>query len=73
MVLSIEYEVPYFELQEPSGLTGDTAMHDQDIEQIRSIIDAMSRRYQARDGAVTFAGIKDGTTVKIAPAGYCWR
>lgn len=44
----------------------------QDIEQIKSIIETMSRRYQAKGGNVRFAGIEGGT-IKIAPAGFCWR
>lgn len=48
-------------------------MQNQDIEQIKSIIDAMNQRYRAKGGAVNFAGIESGKTVKIAPAGYCWR
>ncbi len=48
-------------------------MHDdRDIERIKGIVEEMNRRYQAKDGAVAFAGI-DGGTVKIAPAGFCWR
>jgi hypothetical protein len=43
-----------------------------DIEQIKAIIESMNQRYQTRDGSVTFAGVEGGT-VKIAPAGYCWR
>jgi hypothetical protein len=48
-------------------------MRDQDVEQIKSIIEAMNQRYQAKGGAVKFAGIEEGKTVKIAPAGFCWR
>jgi hypothetical protein len=48
-------------------------MHnDQDIARIKEIVEDLSRRYQAKDGAITFAGI-DGGTVKVAPAGFCWR
>ncbi len=43
-----------------------------DIVRIREIIEAASLRYQAKDGAVTFAGVENGT-VKVAPAGFCWR
>jgi hypothetical protein len=45
---------------------------DQEIEQIKTIVAEMSRQYRAKDGEVTFAGV-DGGTVKIAPAGFCWR
>ncbi len=45
---------------------------EQDIQRIRDIIEDVSRRYQAKDGAVTFAGI-DGGTVTVSPAGFCWR
>jgi hypothetical protein len=48
-------------------------MHrDQDVAHIREIVEDLSLRYQAKGGAVTFAGI-DGGTVKVAPAGFCWR
>jgi hypothetical protein len=46
-------------------------MH-QDIEQIKEIIRNKAQRYHSRMGDVTFAGV-DGRTVKIAPAGFCWR
>jgi hypothetical protein len=46
--------------------------NEQDIELIKTIIEAMSQRYQVKDGAVVFAGL-DGGIVKIAPSGYCWR
>ncbi len=45
---------------------------EQDIQRIKDIIDAMSQRYRSKDGAVTFAGV-EGATIKIAPAGFCWR
>lgn len=44
----------------------------EDIERIKSIIEERSRRFLSRGGTVHFAGI-DGDTVKIAPAGFCWR
>jgi hypothetical protein len=47
-------------------------MQDQDIERIKAIIAEKSKRYQSKMGEVTFVGIDDGT-VKIAPAGFCWR
>jgi hypothetical protein len=43
-----------------------------DIERIREIIRNKAQRYQSRMGDVTFAGVEGGT-VKIAPAGFCWR
>lgn len=46
--------------------------NDHDIEQIKAIIAAMSEKYQVRGGDVRFAGV-DGGTIKIAPAGFCWR
>jgi len=45
---------------------------ESDIEHIKMIVSEMSKRYQTKDGEVTFAGV-DGGTVKIAPAGFCWR
>lgn len=45
---------------------------DQDIVRIHEIIEERNRRYASRGGSVTLAGI-DGGTVKIAPAGFCWR
>ena len=45
---------------------------DQDIEQIKAVIAEKNRRFENRGGEVTFAGIEGGT-VKIAPAGFCWR
>ena len=44
----------------------------EDIERIRNIIEEKGRRFMSRGGTVQFAGI-DGDTVKIAPAGFCWR
>jgi hypothetical protein len=46
--------------------------NDHDIEQIKEIIETMNQRYHAKNGSVALAGI-DGGTVKIAPAGHCWR
>ena len=43
-----------------------------DIEKIRGLIDERNQRYASRGGSVSLAGI-DGGTVKIAPAGFCWR
>jgi hypothetical protein len=45
---------------------------EKDIEQIRSMIDALSQRYQGKGGDVRFAGIEGGT-IKVAPTGFCWR
>ena len=45
---------------------------EKDIEQIKLIIDAISRRYQGKGGDVRFAGVEGGT-VKVAPSGFCWR
>jgi hypothetical protein len=62
-------------MPEPGSRCKDQGMslyNDQDIERIKEIIQAMSLRYQAKDGAVTFAGVENGT-VKVAPAGFCWR
>jgi hypothetical protein len=47
--------------------------NEQDIEQIKSTIDAMSKRYQGKGGDIQFAGIEDGTIVQITPGGFCWR
>ncbi len=45
---------------------------ENDIEQIKAIVAELSQRYERKEGAVTFAGIDDGT-VKVAPSGFCWR
>ena len=45
---------------------------EKDIEQIRSMIDTFSQRYQGKRGDVRFAGIEGGT-IKVAPTGFCWR
>jgi len=45
---------------------------DQDIERIKSIIEEKNQRFQAKGGTVVFAGIEN-TTIKITPAGFCWR
>ena len=45
---------------------------DNDIEQIKSIINAVAMQYQAQGGDIRFAGVEGGV-VKIAPGGFCWR
>jgi len=45
---------------------------DNDIEQIRSIVNEVAARYQAQGGDIRFAGVEGGV-VKIAPSGFCWR
>jgi pyrimidine operon attenuation protein/uracil phosphoribosyltransferase len=45
---------------------------DRDIERIKEIIAEKNKRYQHRGGEVVLAGI-DGGSVKIAPAGFCWK
>jgi len=45
---------------------------DRDIEQIKDMIEERNQQYASRGGSVVLAGIEDGT-VKIAPAGFCWR
>jgi hypothetical protein len=45
---------------------------ESDIEKIKTIIAEVSQHYRTKDGEVTFAGV-DGGTVKVAPAGFCWR
>jgi len=45
---------------------------ENDIERIKEIIEDLNRRYQAKDGSVTFAGTEGGT-IRVAPAGFCWR
>jgi len=44
----------------------------QDIEQIKTMIEEQNQRYVSRGGSVVLAGVEGGT-VKIAPAGFCWR
>ncbi|HWR73845.1 MAG TPA: hypothetical protein VN604_11805 [Nitrospirota bacterium] len=41
-------------------------------ERIKTIIEERSRRYAPRGGSISLAAI-EGDTVKIAPAGFCWR
>lgn len=45
---------------------------DQDIERIKAIIEERNKRFAPKGGSVALAGI-DGGTVRIAPAGFCWR
>jgi hypothetical protein len=45
---------------------------DQDIEQIKEIVNNMSQRYERKDGTISFAGVDEGV-VKVAPDGFCWR
>ena len=45
---------------------------ENDIEQIRRIINAVAKRYQVKGGAIRIVGVEGGT-VKIAPGGFCWR
>ncbi|HEX9021684.1 MAG TPA: hypothetical protein VF903_10540 [Nitrospirota bacterium] len=45
---------------------------EQDVEKIKAIIEEKSRRYRNAGGDVQFAGIEGGT-VRITPAGFCWR
>jgi hypothetical protein len=45
---------------------------ENDIEQMRRIIDAVARRYHVKGGDIRFVGVEGGT-VKIAPVGFCWR
>jgi hypothetical protein len=47
-------------------------VEQRDIEQIKAIIANKAERFKTKAGDVTFAGIEGGT-VKIAPAGFCWR
>ncbi|MDH4161526.1 MAG: hypothetical protein OEW15_02390 [Nitrospirota bacterium] len=47
-------------------------MQEQDLAKIRAIIEERNVRYAPKGGSVTLAGIEGGT-VKIAPAGFCWR
>ena len=54
---------PYFELED---------LLEADVEKIKTIIAEVSQQYKKKDGEVIFAGV-DGGTVKIAPAGFCWR
>lgn len=47
-------------------------MQDQDIDKIKMLIEERNARYAVKGGSVSLAGV-DGGTVKIAPAGFCWR
>jgi hypothetical protein len=44
----------------------------QDIDRIKTIIAEKNKQYEHRGGDVALAGVEGGT-VKIAPAGLCWR
>jgi len=44
----------------------------QDIERIKAIIAEKNKQYERRGGDVQLDGVERGT-VKIAPAGFCWR
>jgi len=56
------------------GLRNENTRGDVDrhIEQIKAIIAEVGKRYQSKGGDVQLAGIEGGT-VKISPAGFCWR
>jgi len=43
-----------------------------DIEKIKSLIEERNARYAVKGGSVSLADIEGGT-VKIVPAGFCWR
>ncbi|HET6363785.1 MAG TPA: hypothetical protein VFG02_01945 [Nitrospirota bacterium] len=45
---------------------------ENDIDKIRSIINAAAKRYEVQGGDIRFLGVEGGT-VKIAPGGFCWR
>ncbi len=45
---------------------------ENDIEQIRKIINAVAKQYHVKGGDIRFAGVEGGI-VKIAPSGFCWR
>ena len=44
----------------------------QDIERIKAVIAEKRKQYERRGGEVVLAGV-EGTTIKIAPAGFCWQ
>jgi len=45
---------------------------EKDIEKIKQIIDEERQKYTALGGDIEFVDIKD-RTVRIRPAGICWR
>jgi hypothetical protein len=45
---------------------------ENDIEQIRRIINAVAKQYHVKDGDIRFVGVEGGI-VKISPSGFCWR
>lgn len=45
---------------------------DKDVEKIKTIIEERNKRFASKGGSVQLAGV-DGGTVRIAPAGFCWR
>ena len=45
---------------------------EQDIERIKTIIEERNNRFAPKGGSVALAGVNGGT-VRIAPAGFCWR
>ncbi len=65
---------------EPEGSKRIAKLHgeelvsnNQDIEQIKAIVETTGERYVSKGGTIQFAGIENGSTVRIIPAGFCWR
>jgi hypothetical protein len=50
----------------------DSLEKQKDSERIRLMIEEQNLRYASRGGSVALAGI-EGSTIKITPAGFCWR
>lgn len=47
--------------------------NEQDVQQIKAIVEMTGQRYLAKGGNIQFAGIENGNTVRVMPAGFCWR
>jgi hypothetical protein len=45
---------------------------EQDLEQIKAVIENVSRKYVNKGGAVRLAAVEGGT-IKVSPTGFCWR
>jgi len=43
-----------------------------EIDRIKAMLEEQNHRYASRGGSVVLHGIEGGT-VKIAPAGFCWK
>ena len=52
------------------GMNGSDRQRE--IDRIKAMLEEQNHRYASRGGSVVLHGIEGGT-VKIAPAGFCWK